>query len=163
MSLLSLPLEHRQHIAGHLEPSSLRNFSLTSVACHEASLFAVFERICIKVYEPQDLQRDVNALGEALSYSSSFSCVRHLTIKGALRGKELERSIERWPKVSIWSDSLDMVSPLVDENRIYYSGMYAVPDRDVIEPSSDEDIAWAPLVNLLSEAEISLEDLVFDC
>lgn len=41
--------------------------------------------------------------------------------------------------------------------------MYTVYDESVIERSSEEDLAWAPLVNLLEEDKISLEDIVFDC
>ena len=37
--------------------------------------------------------------------------------------------------------------------------MYAVYDESVIKRSSEEDTAWAPLVNLL-EADIPLGDLV---
>jgi hypothetical protein len=39
--------------------------------------------------------------------------------------------------------------------------MYAVYDERVMERSSEEDMAWAPLFNLL-EAGILLEDLIFD-
>ncbi|KAF1825054.1 uncharacterized protein K489DRAFT_314252 [Dissoconium aciculare CBS 342.82] len=160
MPLLSLPLELQQHVAGCLEPSSLRNFSLTSIACHEASLPAIFERICITVHDPESLQRHVNALREALSDTNSFSCVRQITIKGALRlaGKETER----WPLQSPWSFALGVTNSLLDEVPICHDGMYVVSDENVIEALSDEDVAWLPLVNLL-EAEVSLEDLVFDC
>jgi hypothetical protein len=141
MSLLSLPLELQQHIADGLEPSSLRNFDLTSIACHKASLPAIFRRIFITVYDPEGLQRDTKAPYEALSYSNSFPYIRHITIKGALRGKEIERSIERWPKLSVWALTLDTVNLLLDETPINYTGMYAVLDSNVIEALSEADLA----------------------
>jgi hypothetical protein len=161
MPLPSLPLELRRLIAGSLEPSSLQSFSLTSIACHEASLATVFGRICITVHNPEGLLRDVNALRQALSYSDSFSYVRHITIKGALRltGKE---NNERWPTQSPWSVIYSKVNPLLNEDPVNFNGMYAVSDESVIEESSDEDMAWTPLVNLL-ENDIPLENLVFDC
>lgn len=160
MHLLSLPLELLQHIAVCLESASLQAFSLTSTACHKASLPAIFGRICITVHDSEGLRRYVDALHEALSYTDSFSCIRQITIKGALRlpGKELGG----YQTLTPWSFTNGTVNPLLDEEHIKYTGMYAVSDESVIEASSDEDMAWAPLVELL-EAEISLEDLVFDC
>jgi hypothetical protein len=164
--LSSLPLELRQLIAESLEPTSLRSFNLTSIACHEASLAAVFRRICITVHTPEGLLRDVNALGQALSHidsfshAHSFSYIRQIKIKGAmiLAGKE---NVERWPTQSPWSVFYGNVNPLLNEDPIRFDGMYAVSES-VIEATSGEDMAWTPLVNLL-ENEIPLQNLVFHC
>lgn len=160
MPLLSLPLELLQHIALDLGSDSLQAFSLTSTACHKASLPAIFGRICITVHDFEALRRHVGALREALARTDSFSCIRQITIKGALRlpGKKLGR----YQTLTPWSFTNGTVNPLLDEEHIKYTGMYAVSDDSVIEASSDEDMAWAPLVELL-EADLSLGDLVFDC
>jgi hypothetical protein len=163
MSLLTLPLELRQQIAGSLEPTSLRSFSLTSIACHQASLPAVFRQIYITVSNPEGLLRDVNALREALSYADSFSYIRQITIKGALSLAGKEKTDDLLPNQRPWSVTYSpSFNPLLDETPIFYGSSYVVCDESVIEASSDEDIAWAPLVNLLG-AKISLENLVFDC
>jgi hypothetical protein len=163
MTLLSLPLELLQHIAGYLETAhrpSLEAFSLTSTFCHAASLPVIFRRICITVHDRESLRRHVDALREALSRTDSFSCIRQITVKGALklREKRVEGYSIQPPRPNPYDKNvLDGY-----ENSVYYGGSYAVYDESVIKRSSEEDMAWAPLVKLL-EAEISLEDLVFDC
>jgi hypothetical protein len=145
MTLLSLPLELLQNVAGCLETahrpmSSLQAFSLTSTVCHAASLPFIFQRICITVHDREGLRRRVDALHEALSRTDSFSCIRQVTVKGALR----------------------LSKKVLDELSVWYESMYAVYDESVIKRSSEEDMEWAPLINLL-EAEIPLEDFVFNC
>lgn len=162
MTLLSLPLELLQHIAVCLEAAhrpSLQAFSLTSTACHEASLAVIFRRICITIRDREGLRRQVDALREALSRTNSFCCIRQITIKGALRLRV--KQIEGYNTRTPWSGTLGPENVL-DEDPVNYTGMYAVYDESVIKRSSEEDVAWAPLVSLL-EAEIPLEDLVFDC
>ncbi|PQE30885.1 kinase subdomain-containing protein [Rutstroemia sp. NJR-2017a WRK4] len=51
---------------------------------------------------------------------------------------------------------------MVGEEHVNYRGLYRVYDEGVIEKSSEEDVAWAPVVNLL-QANIHLKDLVYDC
>jgi hypothetical protein len=51
---------------------------------------------------------------------------------------------------------------IMDDYPFCHKGTYAVWDESVIKRSSEEDMAWAPLFNLL-EAKIPLQDLVFDC
>ncbi|KAM0688974.1 hypothetical protein Q7P36_011050 [Cladosporium allicinum] len=163
MTLLSLPLELLQHIAGCLETAhrpSLEAFSLTSTFCHAASVPVIFRRICITVHDREGLQRHVDALREALSRTDSFSCIRQITVKGTLklRDKRVEGYSIQPPRPNPYDKNvLDGY-----ENSVYYGGTYAVYDESVIKRSSEEDMAWAPLVKLL-EAETSLEDLVFDC
>jgi hypothetical protein len=120
--------------------SSLQAFNLTSTGCHVASLPFIFQRIRITVHDREGLQRRVDTLREALSRPDSFSYVRQITVEGALR----------------------LSKNALDENPIWYESSYAVYDESVIKRSSEEDMPWAPLVDLL-EAEIPLQDLVFDC
>ncbi|CAL5866045.1 uncharacterized protein PFLUO_LOCUS252 [Penicillium psychrofluorescens] len=162
MTLLSLPLELLQHIAGCLETAhrpSLQAFSLTSSACHAASLPVIFQRICITVHNHEGLRRHVDSLREALSRTDSFSCIRQITVTGALRLRD--KQVEGYSTHTPWSFPYDSENVL-DEDPVNYEGMYAVYDESVIERSSEEDMAWAPLVTLLG-AKIPLEDLVFDC
>jgi hypothetical protein len=161
MTLLSLPLELLQNIASLLEihRPSLQAFSLTNTACHAASLPAIFQRICITVRDREGLRRHVDALSDDLLRTESFSCIRQITVRGALRLKD--KKIEGYPTHT------PLLYPyysknVLDEDPVNYEGMYAVYDESVIKRSSEEDMAWAPLVNLLA-AEIPLEDLVYNC
>jgi hypothetical protein len=163
MTLLSLPLELLQDIAGYLATThrpSLQAFSLTSTVCHAASLPVIFQRICITVHNRGGLRRDVDALREALSRTNSFSCIRHITVKGALRLRD--KQIEGYPTQHTPWSSPYYYNNVRDEDQVSYTRSYAVYDESVIGRSSEEDMAWAPLVNLL-EAGVLLEDLVFDC
>lgn len=162
MTLHSLPLELLQRIAGCVETAhrpSLQAFSLTSTACHKASLLVIFRRICITVHDREGLRGHVDALREALSRTDSFSYIRQITVKGALKLKN--KRTDGYPTKMPWSGPYD-TRIVLDEEPINYKGQYVVYDEGVIERSSDEDMAWAPLVDLL-KAEIPLEDLVFDC
>lgn len=170
MSLLSLPLELLQDIAGYLETAyrpSLEAFSLTNSVCHTASLPITFQRVCITVDSPEGLRRHVDALRGALSRTDSFSYIRHITVKGALRlrdKKKIEGYATRAPLASFPYDTREALNAqLLNEEPIDYEGIYTVHVESVIERSSEEDLAWAPLVKLLEEANISLEDIVFDC
>lgn len=162
MTLHSLPLELLQHIADCLATAhgpSLQAFSLTSTVCHAASLPVIFQRICITVHDREGLQRHVDELREALSRTNSFSCIRKITVKGALRLRD--KRIEGYSTPPPWSGPYGSRNVL-DDDPVKFQRMYAVYDESVIERSSEEDTAWAPLADLL-EAEIPLEDLVYDC
>lgn len=161
MTLRSLPLELLQNIANSLETvhrRSLEVLSLTSTACHAASLPAMFQRICITAHSCERLRRHVDAVCEALLRNDLFTCIRQIIVIGALRLKD--KQIIGYPTHT------PLLSPyysknILDEDPVNDEGMYAVYDESVIERLSEEDMAWAPLVNLLA-AEIPLEDLVFD-
>ncbi|KAF2169875.1 hypothetical protein M409DRAFT_64857 [Zasmidium cellare ATCC 36951] len=133
--------------------------NLTSQACHEASLCIIFQRISITVRDREGLRRDVDALIEALEGTNSFRYIQQITIKGALRlkSKKNEGYATRTPYLAYTG-----LSEILDEEPISYNGMYAVYDESVIEKSSEEDMAWAPMVNLL-QAQLPLKDLVYDC
>ncbi|TEY66789.1 hypothetical protein BOTCAL_0132g00220 [Botryotinia calthae] len=163
MLFLSLPLEVLQHIAGCVETAhrpSLYAFSLTSKACHRAATLLVFQQIVITVHDRERLQCDVDRLIESLSRTDSFRHIQSITIKGALRPK-VERQGGYGPQPPYLAiTGLDEV--LVDEEPYSYHDLYKVDDEDVIEKFSEEDMAWAPVVNLL-QAKIHLRDLVYDC
>ena len=163
MALLSLPLEILQQIAACVEtahPSSLYTFSLTSKACHRASTFLIFRQINITVDNREALQRDVNRLVKALSRTDSAHHVQYFSIKGAMRRKA-KKTDSDGQKTPYWMrHGLDEI--LVDEEAIDFQGPHVVYDEGVIEKSSEEDMAWAPIVDLL-QAIPHLKDLVYDC
>jgi hypothetical protein len=163
MALLSLPLEILQQIAGCVESahsSSLYNFSLTSKACHRALTLLIFRQISIIVDNREALQRDVNRLVKALSRNDSAHHVQYFSIKGAMRLKA-KKTDSDGQETPYWSrHGLDEI--LVDEEAIDFQGSHVVYDEGVIEKSSEEDMAWAPIVDLL-QAIPHLKDLVYDC
>ncbi|PVH93380.1 hypothetical protein DM02DRAFT_541662 [Periconia macrospinosa] len=155
-------MEVLQHIVvcvGTHRPS-LYAFTLTSKACHQAAIFLVFREIIITMYDRDRLQRDVNSLVAALSHTDSFRHIRRITIKG-----ELKRKAERLEGDNVagsWLDTTWFNEVLEDEEPVHWTGRYEVYDEGVIEKSSEEDMGWSPIVKLL-QAQISLEDLVWDC
>lgn len=163
MDFLSLPLEVLQHIAVCVETAyrpSLYAFSLTSKACHKAAVFLVFRQIIITVHDGEGLRRDVDRLIEALSRTDSSRHIRCITIKGAL--KLNAKKTEGYGRQTSWLVTTGLDEVLVDEEPVSYHGLYTVYDGGVIEKSSEEDMAWAPVVNLL-QAKTHLKDLVYDC
>ncbi|KAJ8069833.1 hypothetical protein OCU04_000247 [Sclerotinia nivalis] len=163
MAFLSLPLEVLQHIAVCVETAyrpSLYAFSLTSKACQKAAVFLVFRQIIITVHDREGLRRDVDRLIEALSRTDSSRHIRRITIKGALRLNA--KKTEGYGRQTPWLVTTGLDEVLVDEEPVSYHGLYTVYDGGVIEKSSEEDMAWAPVVNLL-QAKTHLKDLVYDC
>lgn len=119
----------------------------------------IFKRIRITIHGREDLRRHVDELREALMRNNSFSNVRQITVRGALRKRD--KQIEGYPVQK--SDSFPYNTENVpDEGPVNHRGLYAVYNESVIKRSSEEDMAWAPLVDLLDN-EIPLEDLVYDC
>lgn len=162
MAFLSLPPEILQYIAVCVEtvhPSSLRAFSLTSKACHKASVFVVFRRISITVHDREGLRRDVNRLIETLSRTNSFRHVQQITINGDLRRNV--KKAEGFGPQPHWIITTG-IQEILREEPVDYAGLYAVYDESVIEKSSEEDMAWAPMSNLL-QATTQLKDLIYDC
>ncbi|TGO08378.1 hypothetical protein BTUL_0212g00170 [Botrytis tulipae] len=163
MAFLSFPLEVLQKIAAFLATAhrpSLYAFTLTNKACHAAAIFLVFRQIVITVDDRKELRRDVDRLIETLSRTDSFRHIRRITIKGALK-PSAERT-EGFGRQTPWWHDIGLDEVLVDEEVLYYGDLYTVYDGGVIEKFSEEDMAWAPVVNLL-QAKIHLEDLVYDC
>jgi hypothetical protein len=165
MTLLSLPLEILQQIAGYVETlhrPSLYNFSLTSKTCHRSSAFLVFRQISIAADHRDALRRDVDRLLEDLSRMNSTRHVQRITIKGALRLNDKKIDDGRLTPNTNWMRPHGLEEILVDEDPTFYSGQYVVYDEPVIGRSSEEDMAWAPVVSLLQKT-IHLKDLVYDC
>jgi hypothetical protein len=163
MTFLSLPREILQHIAVCVEAAyrpSLYAFSLTSKACHKASVFLLFRQITITVHDREGLRCDVDRLIEALSRTDSSRHLQRITIKGAL--KLNAKKTEGYGPQTPWLVTTGLDEVLVDEEPVSYHGLYAVYDEGVIEKSSEEDMAWAPIVNLL-QVKTHLKDLVYDC
>jgi hypothetical protein len=163
MALLSLPLEILQQIAACVEtahPSSLYTFSLTSKACHRATTFLIFRQINITVDNREALQCDVNRIVKALSRTYSAHHVQYLSIKGAMRLKAKKTNSDG-QKTPYWMrHGLEEI--LVDEEAIDFQASHVVYGEGVIEKTSEEDMAWAPIVDLLLVTP-HLKDLVYDC
>jgi hypothetical protein len=161
MALSSLPLEILQQIGGCVETlhwPSLFTFSLTSKACHRASALLILRKINIKIaHDGKGLQRDTDRLMETLSRMDSARHVQCITIKGDMRP-----SVKKKGNNLEWLRETGLDEILVDWNLINHSSHYVVYDEPVIKKSSDEDLAWTPIVRLL-QAIPYLRDLVYDC
>ncbi|KAJ8113236.1 hypothetical protein OPT61_g4593 [Boeremia exigua] len=163
MSLLSLPLELLQQIATWVQTAhrpSLNSFSLTSKACQRATAFLTFQRIVLTINDCKTLRSSVDDLIKALTHTDSASHVQHLTLKGMLlynnrKTVAVNRSAEWWRQ-----SGLNEI--LEDEVLIHHSGSYVVYDEPVIKKASEEDQAWAPVLELLQVIP-NLNDLVYDC
>lgn len=122
MPLLSVPLELLQNIASHLETThrlSLEAFSLTTSVCHAAPLPIIFQRVGITVDSPEGLRCRVDALRGALSQTGSFSYIRQLTVKGALRlrDRKIEGYAARSPLASFPHDTREALNGAVIQRR----------------------------------------------
>jgi hypothetical protein len=163
MTFLPSPLEALQNIAACVERvhrPSLYASSLTSKACHQAAAFLVFWHIVITVYNRKALRRDVDRLVEALTCTESSRHIRCITIKGdlKLKAKKTEGYSQQTP--CLVTTGLDEV--LMDEEPVFFHDLCEVYDEAVIKKSTEEDMAWAPVVSLL-QADMRLNDLVYDC
>jgi hypothetical protein len=162
-TLPSLPLEILQQIADCVEivhRPSLFAFSLASNACHRAAASLVFRKISIMIHDREGLRRDADRLVEALFRADSARQVQYITIKGALRLNAKKTGIYDPDKCCLRRSGLAEI--LVDEELMDQSRLYVVYDEGVIEESSEEDMAWAPVVSLL-QAIYGLRDLIYDC
>jgi hypothetical protein len=163
MSLISLPLEILQQIAGIVETKhrpSLSTFSLTNNACHRAAVPLIFRQIQITVSHPEILRKDVDSLIEALSRTESARHVQRISIKGDIRFKAQNTN-----KNSLGADEPeppDSMHEILGNNISSGLRPFVVYDEPVIVKSSDEDMAWAPVVNLL-QAVPHPRDLIYDC
>jgi hypothetical protein len=163
MSLLSLPLEILQHIAVYVAIAyrpSLYAFGMTSKACHKASVSLLFRQISITVHDREGLRHDVDRLLKAISRTDSSRHIQHITIQGALR-LDTKKTKEGYGLQPPWLDTTDL-SEILDTEPVSYYNLYAVYDEPVIEKSSEEDMAWAPIVNLL-QTSTHPRDLVYNC
>ncbi|KAF2123667.1 hypothetical protein P153DRAFT_412508 [Dothidotthia symphoricarpi CBS 119687] len=163
ITIPSLPLEIVQQIADCVEivhRPSLFAFSLASRACHRAAAFLVFRKLSITIHNREGLRRDADRLVETLFRADSARQVQNITIKGALRLNTKRTDI--YNPDECWLRRSGLAEILVDEELMDNSRRYVVYDERVIEESSEEDMAWAPIVSLL-QALPGLRDLVYDC
>ncbi|CAO2648685.1 Nn.00g079520.m01.CDS01 [Neocucurbitaria sp. VM-36] len=159
----ALPLELVQQIADCVEKvhrPSLFAFSLASKACHSAAAFLVVKKICITIHGCDKLQRDADRLVEALARADSARYVQSITINGALHLSGKRTAM--YNTDDCWFRRCGLAEILVDEEQMDFFRKYVVYDEGVIEKSSEEDMAWAPVVNLL-QAIPNLKDLIYDC
>jgi hypothetical protein len=159
----SLPLEIVQQVAGCIETvhrPSLLAFSLTSKACHRTAAFLLFRKISFMVHDCEGLRRDADGLVEALSRTDSARHVQCISIKGALRLNA--KKTDMYDPTTCWLRRCGRGEILVEEEPMDYLRQYVVYDEGVIKESSEEDMAWAPVVSLL-QAITHLGDLIYDC
>jgi hypothetical protein len=164
MSLISLPLEILQQIADIVDTEhrpSIYTFSLTNKACHRAVVHLVFRQIQITVsHQPETLQKEVASLIEALSRTESARHVQQISIKGDIRFKARKTNED--------SPGTDKIEPpggiqeILGNNISSGLRQFVVYDEAVIVRSSDEDLAWAPVVSLLQFVPYP-RDLIYDC
>jgi hypothetical protein len=160
MSLVFLPLEILQQIAGCLETvhrPSLFTFSLTSQACYRASVFLIFRQINILVRNPGSLRRDADRLTEALSRMDSARHVQCISIKGDVR-----LNVVKDNRHAEWLRGTGRDEILVDWDPMSYHRHYVIYDEPVIKKDSEEDLAWTPMVDMV-QAIPHLKDLIYDC
>lgn len=164
--LEGLPPETLQQIAGYLhETPSLSAFSLASQTCHSAALPSMFRNIHLAVHGRKALQRDVDTLIEILSRTESARHVRRLIITGSL-GLDVEGDTAKlstdddytveWFKTTGAYEIFDGQEPVFNDNG------HHVSTEPVIERSSEEDMAWAPVVSLIKTLP-GLTTLEYDC
>lgn len=164
--LEGLPPETLQQIAGYLhETPSLSAFSLASKTCHSAALPSMFRNIRLAVHSRKTLQHDIDTLIEILSRTESARHVRRLSITGSLgldvEGGTAKLSLdelytEKWFKETGAYEIFDGQEPVFINNGEHVS------TEPVIERSSEEDMAWAPVVSLIKTLP-GLTTLEYDC
>ncbi|KAJ4412493.1 hypothetical protein N0V82_008762 [Gnomoniopsis sp. IMI 355080] len=127
----------------------------------------MFREIHLTVHDSASLQRDVDTLIEKLTHGDSARYVRCLNVKGFLRvGVELP-STSRYQTRTLDDMSyfeecgideiLEGEEPMFPMGGLHYSHSEAI-----IERSSEEDMAWIPVVNLIKRLP-GLTTLVYDC
>lgn len=163
MRLTSLPLEILQHIVGIIELEhrpSLYTFSLINSVCQRAAIPILFRHIQITVLDPETLRDSVASLLRILSRTESARHVRSISIKGDIRPKAQNLCEDSLGTNN--SDPPDGLEEILGCNVSSRLREYVVYDEPVIVRSSVEDMAWAPVVDLL-EAGLCLQDLIYDC
>lgn len=163
MSLPSLLLEILQQIAGTVETGhrpSLYTFSLISNACYKAAVHLVFCRIQINISHAKLLQKDVASLIEALLRTRSAGHVQRISIGGDIRVKV--QNTEEDPLGNVELEPLNALQGILSNNTSSGLRPFVVYDEPVIVKSSDEDMAWTPVVDLLRALSYPT-DLIYKC
>jgi hypothetical protein len=159
----SLPLEVVQQIVTCVERvhrPSLFAFSLASKVCHSAAAFLIFEKISITVHDRDGIRRDADRLVETLAGADCARHVQSITINGALHLNGKKTAM--YDPNDRWHIRCGLAEILVDEEPMDFFREYIVYDEGVIVRSSEEDMAWAPIVSLLQTAP-NLRDLIYNC
>ncbi|KAI9713617.1 MAG: hypothetical protein M1820_001000 [Bogoriella megaspora] len=170
LNVNDLPLETLQVIADHLHEThrpSFYEFGLASKTCHSATIASMFREIHLTVRDPKTLQHNADTLIEALSSTDSARHVRCLSIKGFLR---LRPEVPDEPRAEAhtmddmtWFEETGVDEILAGEEPIFpTSGSHVSHGEAIIERSSEEDMAWAPVVSLIERLP-GLTTLVYDC
>ncbi|KAH6625399.1 hypothetical protein C7974DRAFT_313076 [Boeremia exigua] len=163
MPLISLPLEILQQIADIVKSEhrpSLYTLSLTNSACHRAVVPLIFHHIQINVSHPEILQKDIAGLNGALSRTEAARHVQRISIKGDIRVRAQNTDTD--VPIADKTEPPDGVEEILGNDTKTGLRHFVVYDESVIVKSSDEDMAWAPVVNLL-QAVPYLRDLIYDC
>ncbi|VUC33301.1 unnamed protein product [Clonostachys rosea] len=160
-----LPLEILQRIVDNLADSyrpSVYAFSLASKACHQASAPFIFQHINLRLLSREALQRDIKSLVNTLSRTDSARHVHSISMKGFLNAKTRndDLGITDTDNLGWWVGLRG--NEKVPRQETIYSGGYFANDEPVIEEDSDEDVAWAPVVNFIRTLP-ALEKLVYMC
>lgn len=159
-----LPFETLQQITGHLDDThrpSLYALGLASKACRRATLHSVFRKIHLSIQSREALQSNLNALVTILSNADSARHVRHLCIKGFLiwnaGDSEEPGEDEREQRLLRAGGILEVLG---DDDEPVVHGTFL--QHEPVEVSQDEDMAWAPVVDLVKTLP-HLAELVYDC
>jgi hypothetical protein len=164
--LHSLPSETLQQIAHYLYYSyrpSLGCFALVSKSCYDATLPVIFQHVYLTISNPEDLHRDVNALSSALIRMDSAGHVRCLSIKGELRlPGELSTEESEYESCD-YAESMGH-DEILGSDMVTDQGLskHFVVSEEVIERSSNEDIAWAPAAEFIRTLPY-LTTLIYNC
>jgi hypothetical protein len=167
LDLHGLPLETLQQIADHLKSShrpSLHAFGLASKTCHRATIPSIFHDIHITITSREALQRNVDTLDKTLSRTEAACHVRCLNIKGSFRLSDQPR-MEGYKSGTVdrhTSFKRTGVDEILENEEPYSTEPYIVYDEPVIAKSSEEDLAWAPVVGLIKTLP-HLTKLVYNC
>lgn len=166
-----LPFEMLQQIAGHFydtHRASLQAFGLANRRCHRATLPVSFREIRLQVRNGRALQRDVDALSKILSRADAARHVRHLKIKGFM-SSAADGSGNWEDEEGVWNVDAREVARykasgieeiLPDEEPIHKTRH--IPCGPVIAKYSEEDMKWAPVVELVKIIP-HLSTMVYDC
>ncbi|CAH0054485.1 unnamed protein product [Clonostachys solani] len=162
--LQRLPHETLQQIAGHVadsHPPSLDALTLTSKTCHEAATLFNFRQVHLTVRNPKQLKDDVAALVAALSRTDSARHVHSLTLEGFL---DMDKPVGKKGTLDWWESTRvrePRINNILPNKEPIPSGFYYIHD-EFWDPSSDEDTAWAPVIDLVKGLP-SLAKIVYNC
>ncbi|TVY44670.1 hypothetical protein LOCC1_G005843 [Lachnellula occidentalis] len=167
LDLHGLPLETLQQIAGHVNRShrpSLYAFGLASRTCRGATLPLIFDHLHLNINSREALQRNVDALVPILSQTESAGHVRCLSIKGSFRLSDAPRSegYRYGSEIRHSWFAATGVDEILGGEEPYQLSPHVVYDEPVIARSSEEDLAWAPVVSLIHTLP-HLTKLIYDC